>query len=137
MTTETDLTLSAWLLERLDEDEAAARAASTGLTWTWDGDMMMSDHMGEYSMECIIDTEGANPPWDAAGVHIARNDPAHVLAVVAAHRRIVELHAPDALWCGWSHDGSNTHEDLYLCDTLRALAAIYADHGGYRAEWAL
>lgn len=65
-------------------------------------------------------------------------DPARVLAQVAAHRAIVELHtAPTS---GGQYDPA-CHVDGYGlpspddCDTLRALATIYADQPGFREEW--
>jgi hypothetical protein len=66
-----------------------------------------------------------------------------VLAECEAKRQIVELHAGDAPICmdgfrpGLSHEGllhsqsTNGVPDGY-CDTVRALAAVYADHPDYQ-----
>jgi hypothetical protein len=66
--------------------------------------------------------------------HIARNDPARVLAEVEAKHQAIELHSaepgqhPDFCW----HD---KHE--LPCPTLRLLALPYVDHPEYLQEWAL
>ena len=86
---------------------------------------------------------------DAA--HIARHDPVRVLAECAAKRRIIALHEVQV-----DEDGGSTkdgrHDTLYWCatcdedrgygcwiqpgcQTLRILAAVYADHPDYRDEW--
>ncbi|GAA1138517.1 DUF6221 family protein [Nocardioides aquiterrae] len=58
-------------------------------------------------------------------------DDGRVLAECEAKRRIVGLHGRvdpcDA------HDGATL--ETVECDTLRALAAVYADHPDYREEW--
>ena len=61
--------------------------------------------------------------------HIARHDPARVLAECEAKRRIVELF-PDA-----AQDGDGWNDAGY--SVLRDLAAVYADHPDYREEWRL
>ncbi len=126
------LTLTDFLLARIAEDEAVARLAA--------------------------DTEGAEkwatlPPGELPNVdahmgtlpHIARHDPARVLAECEAKRRIVELHDVDC-YVGTGPDG----DDEYFCEgcrtstidpadiqcpTLRALTLSYADHPDYRDEW--
>jgi hypothetical protein len=74
--------------------------------------------------------------------HAARWDPTHVLAEVAAKRRILDLHhgsndgdcticvVPE--WGYPSHGGSPPAR--YPCDTVRALLAPYADRPGYDPE---
>ena len=144
----TDFTLTEFLLARIAEDEAAARTASAGPVWTWEGEDLMSDHKGEpYSWgeprrECIIATEGANPPdAETTGAHIARHDPARVLAECEAKRRIV-AEWPD-------NDGADlasaAHGDHAMLEAggeknmhrriLLHLAAVYADHSDCRDEW--
>ncbi len=73
---------------------------------------------------------------DVAGgplaAHIARHDPARVLADVAAKRRIMDLHAI-------GHDPCDAHDASFEsipCDTMRLLALPYAEHESYRPEWA-
>jgi hypothetical protein len=67
--------------------------------------------------------------------HIARWDPARVLAEVEAKRRVLDEHPPDGdgfcgdgiglVGCKWS----------YPCPTVRLLAQPYAGRPGWRAEW--
>lgn len=75
-----------------------------------------------------------DPGWGIEGdrrmvAHIARHDPARVLAMVAAHREILELHDGshecsvfdhngDVDSCAWVPKGG-------VCSTLRALAKGY------------
>jgi hypothetical protein len=92
-------------------------------------------------------------------VHAARHDPARVLAEVDAKRRILLLHnipavvspkmaafglrdgeAPEddrrCAGCGLDDMDDPITPDVSECPILRALALPYADHPGYRAEWA-
>jgi hypothetical protein len=101
MTVET-MTLTDFLLARLDEDERYAE-----------------QHFTQYSRQ--------------------------ILATVAAHRRILWMHATPWLgmdecgicvdeYGGTIQDDGPPHEP-YPCPTLRALASVYADHPDYRDEW--
>jgi Family of unknown function (DUF6221) len=118
-------TLVAFLRARLDEDEAAARAAvhfDYGVkNWADDGD-----------------------PVD---VHIARHDPARVLREVMAARAILDLHSPSypvtypepsgQPTCGVCHAGGWDWEpEKWPCPTVRALVAVYSDHPDYDQGWA-
>ena len=122
------MTITEFLLARIAEDEEDAREASAGRRWSWDedGECLLSDALGQYALhECIIDTEGANPPEaTTAGAHIARWDPARVLAECEAKRRIVEHCEPDAL--------TKSPGDEYM---LRLLASVYVDHHDYDEAW--
>lgn len=73
--------------------------------------------------------------------------PARVLAEFAAHRRIVELHAvsESVETSGWTKgvpyfrcaacDDVDGGCEVAGCNTLRALAAVYADHPQFRQDW--
>ncbi len=91
------MTLVEFLRARLAEDDAAARAFGIGV-------------------------------WSVAGPqaeHIARWDPARVLAECEAKRRIIEQ-VRDVKWGGFA-----------VRDTILELLALpYADHPDYRAWWA-
>lgn len=119
------VTLTEFLLARIAEDEATARAAS-GDHWDRlrDGDPKFRKVVA-WGLTPI----GAmNAEQDAE--HISHHDPARVLARCEADRRIVELHGGD-------YDGecqSPAHLDG-PCRTLRALALPYADHPDYDEEW--
>lgn len=143
-----------FLLARLDEDEEGATAATQG-PWRhvaknvietpgidvteadWgryedDGVTLLHD----YRIHCARD-QGAWKEEDAE--HIARHDPARVLAEVAAKRAIVE-HFDRLLTGPEDGDEGSATVMLYgaaaiLC-AIRHLAAAYADHPEYRREWA-
>lgn len=137
------VTITEFLLARIAEDEAVARAA------------IAPDHMHPYGDRAIpaIKPDG----WGALvdnylggpmGAHCARHTPTRVLAECAAKRAIV-AHAQDV------HDSyredqfaGGAHAErivgsvgwLYPFDVtpaLRALAAVYASHPDYLQEWAL
>lgn len=75
--------------------------------------------------------------------HIARHDPARVLAEVDAKRQILDLHAPEdtadpfdgCRTCSW-RDYMDVLHVRWPCPTLRLMLIPYADHPDYRAEWA-
>jgi hypothetical protein len=144
--------LIAFLNARLDEREAKAKAVKKP-RWrtdeTLDVVMEVTDH---YLPDTIADgvMYGDMHEGLAAGVaeHIAANDPAYVLADVAAKREIIEAHPsgrdhPEGplycLECGPKWKTGKAPRDWigYPCDTLRVLALPYADHPDYREEWRL
>jgi hypothetical protein len=101
------MTLTDFLLARIAEDEAAARAAMTvhqrriknlgGGKWGAEYFEPLPADTVRRDVVCSI-PEGMSSPsssWsDAPGTaHFKRFDPARVLAQCAAYRRIVELHA--------------------------------------------
>ena len=78
--------------------------------------------------------------------HIARHDPARVLAEIEAKQRILRAHplsraemkepGKPAYGCATCH----YHSEYGVlgsgeCDTLRMLALPYAGHEGFKAEW--
>jgi hypothetical protein len=160
------MTLTEFLVARIAEDEAVARAASDG-PWTYapggdsdDGVVERAEPHpasvghGSFNESRFVamtsyDTlSGTTHNSDSDGAHIARHDPARVLAECKAKQRIVELHAIriEREWvnpvdgpayevnehycevCDWVPDA---------CDTVKALAAIYADHPDYDEAWRL
>lgn len=111
------MTITEFLIARIAEDEAAANEQ--------DG--------AEYH------TDGAWPDGMAA----------RVLAECAAKRAIIEAH-PDGnaaykdaagaylpMFRGYCATCSDHEVEPWPCPTLRAIAAVYADHPDYRQEWAL
>ena len=121
--------LAEWLLARIAEDEDVARAAilpqygQNGEWLTFDDKEHLSrttvfarnwdDKLGQ-----ACETEMS---WIGRGArdHIARWDPARVLAECEAKRRLIALGEKDSYWD----------------DVLRILALPYADHPDYREEW--
>ncbi len=123
----------AFLRARLDEDEQTARAATPG-PWEWrqeHGEPWQPkpggwlDYSGEY-----LETGGETPTLFGPGmtphadaVHIARHNPARVLAEIDAKRRIL-----NETW------GGRDHQDLWV-HHVRLLALPYAGHPEWREEW--
>ena len=143
--------LITFLLARLNEDASAASEAAHDLAghWTTEGSYAVSvaDKLpqgAEVWDKAVAFAEGAPSPEQAT--HIARHDPAHVLAEADAKREITDLHRPeitdyvdgagiesasvDCLTCD-TRGSSNT----WPCKTVRLLALPYADHPDYRDEW--
>lgn len=75
-----------FLRARLDEDEAAAKAAG-GDHWHYPSHESSREDMLSDSGEIVMYRDSLR---DDMGLHIARHDPARVLADVEAKRRIVE-----------------------------------------------
>lgn len=116
-----------FLRARLDEDEAAARNVDEHGPFTvypGDGAYLLYDGTDPVVMVSM--------PSEPLAFHIARHDPARVLAEVAAKRALVEEHGIE----------SSEQEYCKICDTLtwpcgtlRYLAAVYADCEGYDERW--
>lgn len=132
--------LVAFIRARLDEDEAAARAAAEPEQWMelnrqprprwyvqyWaDPDQAAVIADPESSAYPVVVTPAGMAEADAEWRvrHIVRHDPERVLRQTAILRDWVDL---------WSRM-VGTH--ARAC--LRAVAAIWADHPDYRKEWAL
>lgn len=156
-----------WLHAQLDEDERQARAAVIPAhegpgayqphpelaTWRYvpggeveyvsTPEMLSYEYAEPYRVTC--DSEGLGPAVDeSVGPHIARHDPARVLAQVAAYRAILELHQPKR----YEHDSDGIEHNLephewdcehdleqWPCPTVRHLTTVYADREGWREEW--
>ena len=135
------MTLTDFLLARIDEDEAVALNAlhpdAKGIPGEW-----VTEHYGsQYHDEpdrCHIAEDRAGHYWTVAhevsipnAEHMARHDPARVLAECEVKRRIVDL-AREAR----ETDGAGyATADAYMRDVLRLLALPYAEHPDYRDEW--
>lgn len=154
--------LDRWFAAQLDADEQTARAATAG-PWTarnWDR-MIPADRAGhtirnqdgQYAVAPGHDDGGAIGAANAE--HIARHDPAFVLADITAKRRILAEHATQdvpilkfrgelimsgpecrvcADWDAAEMDGPPNAPAP--CQTLRLLAAAYASRPGYDPTWA-
>ena len=140
-------TLADFLLARIAEDEAAARNATLGPWEAWSG---ADAGGGEYitSRDSLGYTFGISPGvsgdegyaiarWDAA--HIARHDPARVLAECEAKRNLVNYAA--FMLKAWTDKPGGAYPDMTRRERhtanviLEQLAAVYADHEDYREEW--
>jgi hypothetical protein len=117
--------LADFLLARIAEDEAVARATS-GQPWSATVPRMVHADGGFRIKSRYV----ASTDHDEDRAHIARWNPARVLAECEAKRRIIE-----AASLTIEIYRSGTVLDL-AWETLRLLALPYADHPDYRSEWA-
>jgi len=118
--------LTDFLLARIADDEAAARAAVGSSSVEWQADRYRVIFGGEWEVA------DANVQTAA---HIARHDPARVLAECEAKRRIVEdLALPYIAERRRLMNGQPSWGDEH--PTLLLLLALpYADHPDMRPEW--
>ncbi len=126
---------------RIDEDEAAAQAATVGGGPKWaaagepgeSGDLIDAEHGGFVAWN--RDEHAFQNHEDA--VHIARHDPARVLRDCEAKRAIVQLYR-DAWVQSTTGRGSREKAGavFVIQAALFALAGAYSDHPNYREEWA-
>jgi hypothetical protein len=106
-----------FLMARIYEDENAAKARLGSCNWRRIGRRL------------VVTTHGVPiaRALSAAADHIARHDPARVLAECAAKRAIVERYV-------WLHENGDTGGRE---DDLRALAKVYVDHFEFDSSWAV
>lgn len=110
------MTLTEFLLARIAEDEVVARSA-TRPPWIDDANTPAPAVYSPTDDSYVTDPHN----WDAVGsdtAHIARHDPARVIAECEAKRQVIAL-----------EDRGYDMEQA-----LRSLAAIYSDHEDYQEE---
>ena len=112
-------TLAEFLLARIEEDEAVARGVDAGPSW-FSATNLVSDGDGSLA---VLD-------HDADADHIARHDPARVLADCKAKRAIV--HQAVGISVVARMEGE---EDLGGSAILGFLAQPYASHPDFKDEW--
>lgn len=110
----------------------------------------LNARLNEDVVIAFMGEEWSAEDWEAAAgsgivaTHIARHDPARALREVTAKRQILAAHPDDEGQCercldsdGIWHENGRTiaYTAMYPCDTVRALAAVYADHPDYRTDW--
>lgn len=132
--------LPTWLREQIAEDRRVAEVAARkegGADWYYDADIAESVRVENGSANPAI----VNGPYGylgEAGEHIARWDPARVLAECDAKERIVESFTSAA---EWSKHPDCPQPDAYarvaggVLDILRMLALPYSARPGYQEEW--
>lgn len=148
------MTITEFLEARIVEDEAAARAATLG-DWWYDptkvnsvdrGEAVFAGQRGLHAVTIASTGPADDPASMADAAHIARHDPARVLAECAAKRRIVELHrdlervvvdadSDEHLRLTGGGECSECHHKTMPCPTLRHLAVVHADHPDYDEAW--
>jgi hypothetical protein len=153
-----DMDIVGFVTAQLDEEQAgaeAARDAHIGLYAT-EGDAEWRVAEGgegvwteQHGINVVVDGHGYLR--DAVAEHIARHDPARVLAEVAAKRRVLERHRRPrspaeiptgvdsrcCVGCGFLGDTGIPPRtpDINDCPELRDLAAPYTDRPGYKPTW--
>jgi hypothetical protein len=130
------MTIVEFLEARIAEDERDANDA-TGASWVVLPGVDVS--MVNIDARLVRDDKWkfgrlghiATTSHDAAyAEHIARWDPARVVAECAAKRAILDQHER-------AHRVCVTCEREFPCPTLEIMAAVYSDHPDYDEEWAL
>jgi hypothetical protein len=149
------VSITDFVLARIAEDEAVASVATRG---PW-----FVDQVGDFGDKGAVleiarwrghlNTVNFDEDFLTAD-HIARHDPARVLAQCAAMRKIVERHTQrggvaswmDAVWVADMDDAERagfcawcTYDDRtvrFPCGDLQDLASIWSDHPDWREEWA-
>jgi hypothetical protein len=126
--------LAAFLLARIAEDEALARAAHDTRARWWRYKRSQTHGVWASAEEGGPGRRVAYAATSADQDHITHWDPTRVLVECKAKRRMVTLHHPapsdDAAAGRCQHDGQR-----HPCPTLRLLALVYGDHFDYRQEW--
>lgn len=123
--------LVTWLRAQVDDDERVAREAG--------GDRWRADH--DDLTAHILDERGWSVAYqdslnDQQAEHVARWDPARVLAEVDTKRRILDQ-CVEMLRVDSSYGGSTDPDvlDPAAWNVLRLLALPYAGRDGWREEW--
>lgn len=130
--------MAEFLTARLDEDAQAARLCSGMHLSTY----LEGDDEG-WAVESSDGDYGAIIGGQALAEHIARHDPARVLADVAAKRAILADHhrtPMDPEWCDRCDTGESLDNQVsadYPCPTLLALAQPYAEHPDFDPAWSV
>ena len=130
--------LVTFLNARLDEDEAAAKAATVG-PWEFEGDDPTDDEI--YSVhDGIADLVGVAVAFTrdrqvANGQHMARHDPARTLREVEAKRAIIAEAGRIAQSASMYPNQGNAAALIAMQTVLKILAAEDRDHPDYRQEW--
>lgn len=151
--------LTDFLLERVAEDETVAQSARA--LQDHGDDRWYVDGPAEKSRKWWVYATGEKFHHEATADHIARHDPARVLAECAARRRVVELHTDCYEECAWKYgetvydsgpvvtvlpsrpgDGLMVRRSIATrpaigCPTLLALAAIHSSHPDFDPAWRL
>lgn len=122
------MTLAEFYAARLDEDEAAARAAGGALPWR----AVLTD---DPETTLVLDADQSTVAgWLDAGeaAHIARHDPARVLREVEAGRKLLAAyeHACDLTPGSYKHGAGEALEEA-----LSIRAEVWSDHPDFDETW--
>ena len=112
------MSITEFLLARIAEDETVAQsAAETTAPDEWDNPTQGGNY---YPADVAF--------WD-------RITPARVLSECAAKRAIAELWEDEPTDGGFLLEGVDAGHVIAIDQTVRHLAAVYADHRDYDQEW--
>lgn len=126
--------LVAWLTAQLEEDKRVAQAASAVAAppWRWQHLMppheygLVGDHPVQDGEALIVPVAGGVDPHRDTASHIARWDPAAVLAVVQAMLDLLGEH------CAYYGERPDT---WFPVRVVSRLARAYRGRPGWRVEW--
>lgn len=111
-------TLTEFLLDRIEEDEAVAKRALDRVARSWGG----WEEFADFGVSA------------ESSAHVLRHPPERIVAECEAKRGIVEAH----VWVDYG-DGTTTDcEDCWQrppCNTLRLLSLPYGGHPEYQEAW--
>ena len=129
-----------FLRARLEEDEHIARAA-VAAPWAAKGGSISGGsppNHGDFGEVHILPyASNEYDPDEATAAHIARHDPARVLADIQSKRRVVDAYVE---WSAVPQAQVANFNDGFaagLLSAVEALAAAYSDHPDYRPGWRL
>lgn len=127
--------LVAFLSARLDECEAAAKAAQLRFPGPWDQAVAPDSPLpSAVSLYDSRDESVGVIRGSYAAAHIVLNDPDHALRDIAAKRKILAEHKAVTKLAGL------TGQELgflgwYREWVLKNFASVWSDHPGFRQEW--
>lgn len=114
----------------------------------------LNARLNEDVVIAFMGEEWSAEDWEAAAgsgivaTHIARHDPARALREVTAKRALIAPHTRDDWYeladettgscescSSYCDEAGCRHVVRWPCATLKAIAAVYADHEDYRTDW--
>jgi hypothetical protein len=138
------MTITEFLLARIAEDEAAV-GVFKGKHWTFDGGDVRDDVQDNpYTTwgNTVLEVGFEGDCQSGLEEHVARWDPARVLAECTAKRAIIEQHPMDEgapplcpPYCDVCIENHNAV--AWPCPTIRALVTVYKDHPDFDPAWGL
>lgn len=122
--------LAEFLKARLDEDERVAKRAYGR---SWDADDVVEDG----AIWVLSEDMHLGQMEPASAPHIARHDPARVLAEIEAKRQLLKSHRDYEGVCPRCFDWQNkpVQREVFPCEVVRLLALPYAAHPDYDEAW--
>ena len=126
--------LVAWLREQIDEDERVAQDAR-GHVWRYDPERSTALVVDAGSGQAIAyRPRSGDAPSAGDGIHIARWDPARVLAEVAAKRAILD-HCVSTIRHAGDPPGIDPEDVTAVEHVIHLLAQPFAGRAGFDPSW--